>query len=366
MGQDSSIRRDVGTLLVAAVLLFGVAATGLHSYLLFHSLGEAFSVIVACGVFMVVWNARRVLENNYLLFVGIGLLCVAVLDLFHALAYRGMGVFSADAGNLAAQLWLQARYVQALSLVIAPFLIGRSLRPNLVLGAYALVLAALLASVFAFHVFPTCMTPEGLTPFKNASEYAISLLFAGAMALLLLNWQGFDRHVLALLACSIGFTLASELVFAFGLGGNTTGNMLGHLFKIIAFYLIYKAVIETSMVRPHDVLFRDLQQSERALRASELHFRRMVDESPGGVVVASRDGVVQYVNPAAEALFGRPARDLVGEPFGHPLQPGKAIALDITRPSGQTIIAGMHVVETQWEGHPSYLASLHDITEHRR
>jgi PAS domain-containing protein len=205
------------------------------------------------------------------------------------------------------------------------------------------------------------------TAFKTDSEYAISALFAVGMLLLL--WRGrrgFDRHVLALLWWSIAFTLASELVFALNFGGEHVGNMMGHLFKVIAFYLIYKAVIETSLVRPHDVLFRDLQQSERALRASELHFRRMVDESPGGVVVASREGIVKYANPAAQALFGRPAHELVGEPFGHPLQPGKAIALDITRPDGQTIIAGMHVVETQWEGHPSYLASLHDITVHRR
>jgi len=72
MGQDSTTRPDVAALLMAAVLLIGVAATCLYSYLLFHSLVEAFSVIVACGVFMVVWNARPFLDNNYLLFVGIG------------------------------------------------------------------------------------------------------------------------------------------------------------------------------------------------------------------------------------------------------------------------------------------------------
>lgn len=35
----------------------------LYSYLLFHSLSELFSIILACGIFMVAWNSRRFLEN---------------------------------------------------------------------------------------------------------------------------------------------------------------------------------------------------------------------------------------------------------------------------------------------------------------
>jgi PAS domain-containing protein len=364
MGQDRTTRLDVAALLAATVLVIGVAATGLYNYLLFHSLVEAFSIIVACGVFMVVWNARPFLDNNYLLFVGIGFLFVAALDLLHMLAYKGMGVFVPDGSALASQFWIQARYLQAVTLVAAPFFIGRRLGAGLLFAIYVLVLGLLLSSVFYVRVFPECMAQDGtVTAFKADSEYVISGLLA--LAMLLLLWRGrraFDHRVLALLWWSIGFALACELVFAVGVGS----NMLGHLFKVISFYLIYKAVIETSMVRPHDVLFRDLQQSELALRASELHFRRMVDESPGGVVVANRQGIIEYANPAAEALFGRSAQELFGKPFGHPLEPGKAIALDVTRPDGQTIIAGMHVVETQWEGHPCYLASLHDITEHRR
>ncbi len=53
------------------VLLFGIYLTSSYGYLLFHSLSEAFSIVIACGIFMVVWNARRLLHNHYLLFVGI-------------------------------------------------------------------------------------------------------------------------------------------------------------------------------------------------------------------------------------------------------------------------------------------------------
>ena len=62
-GKDISILFGVGT-------LFVLCLSGLYNYLLFHSLAEIFSIIVACGIFIVAWNSRRFLDNNYLLFIG--------------------------------------------------------------------------------------------------------------------------------------------------------------------------------------------------------------------------------------------------------------------------------------------------------
>ncbi|MEK6698478.1 MAG: MASE3 domain-containing protein [Nitrospirota bacterium] len=65
-----------------------------YSYLLFHSIAEIFSVVVAFGIFMLAWNSRRFLDNNALLFIGIAYLFVGMIDILHTLAYKGMGVFA--------------------------------------------------------------------------------------------------------------------------------------------------------------------------------------------------------------------------------------------------------------------------------
>ncbi len=51
------------------VILWGVAGVGLYvaslyNYLLFHVLAEGFSIVVAFGVFMIAWSARRFLEKR--------------------------------------------------------------------------------------------------------------------------------------------------------------------------------------------------------------------------------------------------------------------------------------------------------------
>jgi hypothetical protein len=154
-----------------ALILVGLYLSSLYSYLLFHSFAEIFSVIVAAAIFIIAWNSRRFLDNSYFLFLGVAFLFVGALDLVHTLAYKGMGIFPEYGTNLATQLWIGARYLQSLALLIAPLLIGRRLRVNWLLAGYGLVTALLLVSIFYWQNFPVCFVEGvGLTTFKKVSE----------------------------------------------------------------------------------------------------------------------------------------------------------------------------------------------------
>jgi diguanylate cyclase (GGDEF)-like protein len=61
-------------------------------------------------------------------------------------------------------------------------------------------------------------------------------------------------------------TIGAELAFTFYISVYDLSNLIGHFFKIVAFYLIYKAITEVGLEKPHQLLFRDLKQSETALR----------------------------------------------------------------------------------------------------
>ena len=88
-------------LVIWILVLLGLYLSSLYNYLLFHSLAELFSVVIAVGVFAIAWNSRRFLENNYLLYLGIAYLFVGTIDLAHTLAYKGMRIFPGFGANLA-------------------------------------------------------------------------------------------------------------------------------------------------------------------------------------------------------------------------------------------------------------------------
>jgi len=107
------------------------------------------------------------------------------------------------------------------------------------------------------------------------------------------------------------------------------------------------------------------EQAEEALQASGANLRRIIVTSPDGVFVVDKNGIVQFVNPAAEALFGRKAEELLGELFGLPVTGGEVIEVDIVNHGGGPGIAEMRVVETEWNGQSAYLALLRDITDRK-
>jgi len=272
MGREFAMirKKTYLSMVFGILLLFGLYMTNLHSYLLFHSLAEIFSIVVACSIFMLAWNSRRFLGNTYLLFIGIAYLFIGGLDLTHTLAYKGMGVFAGYGANLPTQLWIAARYVESLSLLTAVFFLGRKLRADLAFLGYGLAISLLLGSIFLWNVFPICFIDGvGLTPFKKISEYIISLILLGSIAMLLGKRREFDAGVLRLLVASIAVTIVSELAFTFYVHVYGLSNAIGHYLKIISFYLIYKAIVETGLTRPYALLFRNLKQSEEALRVEK-------------------------------------------------------------------------------------------------
>jgi signal transduction histidine kinase len=267
MGEKPAFTQNIPPVLLGVFLLCGLYLTSFYSYLLFHSLIELFTIIVAAGIFVITWNARRLLSNNYLLFVGIASIFIALLDLLHTLAYKGMGVFAGDTSNLATQLWIAARYLQGFSLLIAPFFFTRRLKVPLQMAAYALVTALLLLSIFYWKVFPTAFDQAtGLTAFKIISEYVISFLFLISSGLLLWKRREFDPSVLRYLELFLAFTIGSELAFTRYISVYGNANLIGHFLRLIAFYFLYKALIETGVVRPYAILLRDLQRSDASLR----------------------------------------------------------------------------------------------------
>jgi PAS domain S-box-containing protein len=296
------------SILAGAIIFAGLCLASSYNYLLFHSIAEIFSIIVAFSIFIIAWNSRRLLDNSYFIFIGIAFLFIGLLDLAHTLAYSGMGVFPDYGTNLATQLWIGARYIQSLSLLLAPLFIGRRLRINWLMAGYGVVTALLVVSIFYWRNFPVCFVEgAGLTTFKIISEYVISLLLLGAIFTMWQKRRQFDADVLRFLFAAIIVTVASELAFTFYQSPYGLPNLIGHFLKIVAFYLIYKAIIETGLVKPYNLLFRNLKQSEE-------QYRDLYEEAPNAYFSVGADGLIRRANRSAVELLGYGRDELVGRP----------------------------------------------------
>jgi len=258
---------------VLVLIVLCLYAASLYSYLLFHSTVEEFSILIAFGVFLVGWYSVRYTDDRIFLFLGIAFFFIGMTDWLHTLAFWGMGVFPVGGTNLSAQLWIAARYLESITLVLAPLVKRRNLSRTYLAVAYSIAFGLLLATIFVWKVFPTCFIEgTGLTPFKVLSEYVISALLAISGFLFYTRRQDFDPDVIRLLIAALCVTIASELALTLYTDAYGLLTRSGHYLKIVAFYLIYRALVRASLIRPYDTLFRDLQHSKEneAERASRL------------------------------------------------------------------------------------------------
>lgn len=239
-----------------------------QNYNLFHSLADGTSIVIATCVFTIIWNARRLVDNHYFLYVGIAFLFFAFLGFLHLLGNKNMGVFPAY-GNLGPSFYIASRYLLSISLLIAPFFVNRKLNTVLMFTVYSLVTIVILLSIFFWHIFPVCIVEGvGLTRFKIVSDYIICLVLLGSIGTLLINRRFFDARVLWLIVASTSFSITAGLAYTLYKDPFGIANAVGHFLQIASFYLVYLAFIETSLTKPQEILFRTLKQNEAQLAAS--------------------------------------------------------------------------------------------------
>ena len=266
-----------------------------------HTFAETFAIIVSILVFALVLNTYTVERPGNILILACAFLMVGLLDFAHLLSYRGMPDFVTPAGpEKGINFWLMARFVAAMALLTVAMRPWKNLsnlntRNWLLAGSLALTGIFYWLGLYHPEVWPhTFIEGQGLTPFKVGVEYVlISILLVPAVLFYKQARQSQSYDATSLFAAT-AITILSELCFT--LYSNTADifNLLGHSYKILAYFFIYKAVFVASVREPL-----------RKLRESEQYNRMLFDSSPIGLVLCRMDGSIVDANQSYAAIIGR-------------------------------------------------------------
>ena len=296
-----------------AFLLFGViaakllpvipAAIGISGYLPLHTLLETISVVIAMLVFAVGWNAhRRGLPGNILLlscaFFGVG-----ALDFTHTLSYTGMPDFvTPSSPDKAIDFWLAARTLAAIALFAVSMLAWRKLSSSIfryIALASVCILVAVLHWLFLYHneLLPEAFIPgRGLTPFKINYEYAlVALNLVTALVLLKRMRTPLPFNAAAMFGAVCAMAL-SEYFFTIYTDFTDIYNLLGHIYKIVSYFFLYRAVFVSTVEHPYN-----------QLHASQNQLQATLDAIPDLLFEVDMDGRFHdYHSPRADLLVAPP------------------------------------------------------------
>ena len=289
---------ELSAWLLPIVLALFLIVISFYNFLVFHTLAEFFAITVAILMCVIAWNMYPFTRNNYLMYLGTGYFWIAILDLMHALNYEGMNLFADGGVNTGVQIWIGTRYLEALLLLSAPWFLKNSFNRHFGFAFFA-VGAVCIILLVKFGLFPEgFIEGKGLTPFKIYSEYLIILLLAASILYLLKQKSLLEPSIVKVMVVSILFTMGAELAFTYYVSIYGLSNLLGHILKLFSFWLIFMAVVRTTLKEPFLAMSRGANT---------------YDAIPDATVVVDENGIIRQVNHKAQHLLGENTELLIGK-----------------------------------------------------
>ncbi|NIM11459.1 MAG: PAS domain S-box protein [Candidatus Aminicenantes bacterium] len=105
-----------------------------------------------------------------------------------------------------------------------------------------------------------------------------------------------------------------------------------------------------------------LEELKQELSACEARFQNIADQNKDGMLILDPEGIIIYANQSARVILGRNTVEVIGEPFGILIQGDYESEINIFSAKGRLCIVELRVSEIEWEGKPSCLVFIHDIT----
>lgn len=231
------------------------------TYLTWHNLFEFASILVSVSVFLVAYYSYDQTGRFRSIYLGSVFLTVALVDAFHTLSYKGMPDFfiANTTANRATTFWIVSRFIASLGFIFAGYFGRRKKKVDkniFLIIPFCVSIAILVTATWFPDVFPT-MYEEGvgLTAFKKNSELVIIFLF------FISGVRHFRRYFLKketlelVSAFSMVLSIFSEMAFTQYSSVYDIYNYLGHIYKFIAFFVIFRVIFITNIRRPYIELY---------------------------------------------------------------------------------------------------------------
>lgn len=288
-------------LIISALL----AARYSNGVLLFHTLAELFSIFVGLLMLVVVLNTQHFVRNDFLIYLGIGYFAVSLIDTMHTFTVKGIPFFNITDGEITLHFWIYGRILESILLLTSTFFLFNKLKINLMLITTAIIVLLVCWASFYLEE-PKMFVNGGLSDFKRNTEFVVIGILIASAILFIRNRVLLDKNVLFYLLASIALTVVAEFCFTLYTDFQGIAFVVGHIFKFLSFWMIYQAIIQTTLNDPIKMLTVQSNSYDAipmpAIRTDELAVISQVNKSALKAINKDLSAVIhqpvhQYFHP---------------------------------------------------------------------
>jgi PAS domain S-box-containing protein len=325
------------TLVLAAVIAVVLLALGRRDYPNLHNVLDTCACLLAGMLALLLWDIGKRAQMPLTNWLARCFAVTFIAELLHVAVtldwFGSLGVIAQAQLVLRPTTWPIAAYLLAVGTAVTLWMSHRNVRTKQH-GELPLLLALLGLGGLLFVMFRTLprYTEPTLLGITRPTLMLVPLLCAG------IAWTCWRRRALdriyPMLALMSALLVAGHLAMLYSRAPHDTQAMVAHIGKVAAFFSLALLLMQAATadmierVRAENELaaLNSVLERRVALRTAELQLaydgtRAIIDTALDGVIVMSRDGVIQQFNPAAERIFGYRREAAVGRSLADVLVP---------------------------------------------
>ena len=253
--------------------LYGIF--GEDNYVTIHLVVEILIVFFSLSIAVQIWLISKFNKSNRTIFIGALFFIIGVLEINHALTFKGMPFFIQESGPYPATwFYMITRLLLPLGLLTIFLIKEKDVSHNIRLLAYGTSATfCAVVSVIVYmpsQVLPILVDANGTTVLKNNLQMISFILQVMLMLLLVKRMKVIPRRAILIVAASFNL-LCSDIMFISYTDVYDIYNFTGHIFQLMAYWLLFKAIYYSTVELP----FNGLMKANKSLEQSEQKIKQM-------------------------------------------------------------------------------------------
>lgn len=202
------------------------------------------------------------------------------LDFFHIMTYNGMeGLFVEASTPRATTYWIISRTIQSVGILLATMISYRHKsmhnQSNYLIATSMITFLVFYLVSFQIQIFPPLFIEgKGLTPLKIYLEYGIIITFLLSAILMWRDFRRTQNKYFMIFIVGLVYAIFTEVAFTLYRSVYDTYNVIGHIYKIISGYYLFKGIFLYNLENH----FRQLADAKETIKLHAENLEKIIAE----------------------------------------------------------------------------------------
>ncbi|QAA32104.1 MASE3 domain-containing sensor histidine kinase [Clostridium manihotivorum] len=323
-------REAIKYLLLVILAIIVLSPIAKIDNMFFHTMIMTLGIVVCFCILLFAMATYEIAKDDFFMVLGVGYGVVGILDMLHLSAHLNIGVFGLNPSNLAEILWIVSRYFGGATVLIASILLYKGIKDaniKLIIFIYSGVLVLSLIEIYGLRRFPVCyIDGTGYTLFGKISRYVVILIYFISLVVIHKSKNYSNKKLVTFIEAYIILRIINEILFTLYIDPNSIEHITAFILRVLAFYMLYKAVLKVGLREPYRKVCSALVQAnnelelennqkkffEEAMIKSDECYKLLIEDSNDAILIANEKKHL-FANYTAAKLFGlNNAEELVG------------------------------------------------------